>query len=45
MSISDLILITLSIPMVFIIIVLSMFNHAVKKSLRRASQNHTDKKD
>jgi len=43
MSISDLILITLSIPMVFIIIVLSMLNHEYKKSLRRASKNHTDK--
>jgi hypothetical protein len=43
MSISDLILITLSIPMVFIIIVLSMINHEYKKSLRRASQNPTDK--
>jgi hypothetical protein len=38
----DLILISITIPMSILIIVLSMANHEYKKSLRRASKNHTD---
>ena len=45
MSISDLILISITIPMSILIIVLSMVNHEYKKSLRRASKNPTDLKD
>jgi hypothetical protein len=42
---SNLILITLTIPMVFIIVVLSMVNHEYKKSLRGTSQNPTNLED
>jgi hypothetical protein len=41
MNTSDLLVIVLSIPMLFIIGILVMLNHEVKKSLRRASQNPT----
>jgi hypothetical protein len=39
MNISDLIIITLTIPMVFVIIVLSMLTHEYKKVLRRKEKN------
>jgi cbb3-type cytochrome oxidase subunit 3 len=38
MSVSDLILITLSIPMVFITGILFMLNHEYKKAITKASE-------